>query len=326
MNNEIADILIPFNAERVTEDSLVFSLYVRPESNRVDYEALIAKGLKGIGTPVFMANYNGELIKHKHIVMNHYFLHYLFALHAKDEMLKYPEFCHAFETKFGLSVKKAAVFGAFEYLDSDNNAGFSEKTLFHHYVFEDDFLKFHGHTVKKIGNCYVVDYDIPSIIKSYNTKSNILIISVCCCEGHSIDELNYSLFSLFEKAGVLPGNKSPVPWYNQVKRLYHISSGHIEAMFDLTDFTINSENCSISYVETPLGKTLIRKGIFSRNGMEDILDYFKKYPLVYYHEENERKLINLREAGVVKQNGKVRLNSTDECAEIIHRVIEYHNE
>ena len=326
MNNEIADILIPFNAEKVTENSLVFSLYVRPESNRVDYEALIAKGLQGIGTPVFMANYNGELIAHKHIVMNHYFLHYLFALHAKEEMQKYPEFCEAFKEKFGLSVQTADIFGAFEYLDSDYNAGFCEDTLFHHYVSEDYFLNFHGHTVKKINDSYIVDYDIPLIMKSYNTKANILIISICCCEGHSIDELNYALYNLFEEAGVLPGKKSPVPWYNQVRRLYHISSGHIEAMFDLTDFTISKNNSSICYSDTPLGKTLIKKGVFSPDGMEDILDYFKKYPLVYYQDSNERKIINLRKAGVIKKNGKVRLNDTQECAEIIRKVVEYQNE
>ncbi|MDA3900465.1 MAG: hypothetical protein PF637_08095 [Spirochaetes bacterium] len=320
MKERSADVLIPYNKERITDNSILISLFVRPESNRVDYEALIAQGMKGIGTPFFMANYNGEVISKRHIVLNHYFLHYLFALHGKEEVLKYPEFSEAFQNKFRISVKDAHVLGSFEYLQSEYNDRFDEESLFHFYANEKDFLLFHGNSIKRINGIFVVNYDIPAILKSYTEKSNILIFSICCCNGHTIDQLNYSLFTKFSEAGILPGKKSPIPWYNQVRRIYHISSNHIEAMFDLTDYTLNSDLSPIRYSETPLGSLLIKKNIFTADEADGILDYFKKYPFTYIAKNQKKTLINLREAGTVKKDNLLFVKNLDECAEIFKQI------
>ena len=70
-----------------------------------------------------------------------------------------------FEEWYKIKWSDANVVPAFKALEILN---ISSKELFNLWVNDKDFFYVHGQSVKKIGSLYVINYDIPELLKSYN--------------------------------------------------------------------------------------------------------------------------------------------------------------
>jgi hypothetical protein len=321
------DILIPFNKKLSLDYSCIVPVYVRPETNRVDYESVIIKSISSIGKPVFMANYNGGVIRQKHILRNHYFYRYVFALHGKNEMRKYPELIDLFEKKFKTSYENAAIYGSFEFLKDKSLCGdMKEDDLFNIYVPFDDFLKFHGLTIKKIGDFYIVNYDIPAVMSKYTDDSNIFVLMLSVNNAVNFRDVNFKIYQKFEEEDIsklLNANEAvDLTWEERVKRTYHISHNYIEAMFDMTDFILYDDYSHLHYIDTPLGKELVQRNIINPGNIDSIMNYFKRFPIVYAKEgDSFKRLLNLRDVGSYNERNKKVEYTFEECIDLFRSVI-----
>lgn len=325
MSHLIPDILVPYNPSNITEKCKIVPLYVRPETNNVGYESVIMKILREVGQTVFMANYNGELIKKRHIILNHYFSQHLFALHGRHELEKYPEFIKIFEKKFGIKADKVNIMGAYEFLNSAYGKGYNEDSLFSYYVDEKDYINFLGHSMKKIDDIYVINYDIPGIFKRYSNNSNILVVAIQVDNQTPFSMINkriYEIFTRQENVTLFEVHNAPqLKWYERVKRTYHIAHNNIESMLDMTDYIVSEDGTPIGYYDTPLGKTLVNDGVFAKDELDLILNFFKKFPLTYIIRDGKKRLINLRQAGSYIKDGRINELSPASCAKIFSKVI-----
>ena len=147
-------------------------VYVRPETNEVHYEKAIILGIMPYADVVYLANLNGKIFIKDALILDHYPSQYRFAVYGKDEMAKYPEFIEKFEKYFDDKFEKAQIMGSFDALIK---LGMTDELLFNIVVDKKDFLKLYGQTIKKINNIYILNYDMPMIIKDTHQRQMSLL-------------------------------------------------------------------------------------------------------------------------------------------------------
>jgi hypothetical protein len=302
------DVIIDFIDNDSPLPDLV--IYVRPETNEIHYEKAIIMGVNPFGDVIYLANLNGRLFIRDALILEHYNSQYKFAIYGKEEMEKYPEIMYAFEEYFKVDFDSANIIGSF---DAILKLNISDEEMFNIIVSDRDFFKFYGQTIKRINNHFVINYDMPAILKRYTAKSNIFVISVRL-KDENIDPwtVNLSIFDQLKKDNtplVSEASLQLLDWNEQIKRTYHISRNHIMAMFDMLDFIITANGKHIGFYNTPLGKLLLDAYGYTESDLSNL----KQDPLVYIDFKGQKKLVNIMEEGNKK--------SLKECADLISRVI-----
>jgi hypothetical protein len=306
--NEIRpDVIIDF----IENDSIlpVSVIYVRPESNEIHYEKAIILGINPFGDVIYLANLNGRLFIRDALILEHYASQYKFAIYGKEEIEKYHEMVIEFENYFNTDFDCAKIIGSF---DAILKLNISDEELFNFMVEKKDFFKFYGQTIKKIKDFYVVNYDMPAILKRYTPSTNVFALSIRL-KNENIDfsDINQSIFDQLtqDNTPIISGNELILlDWNEKIKRTYHISRNHIMAMFDMLDFIIKTNNTHIDCYDTPLGKILIDQYGYTSGDLLKI----KQNPLVYINDNGRKKLINIVEEADKK--------SLYECADLISRI------
>ncbi len=267
-------------------------VYVRPETNEVHYEKAIILGIMPYADVVYLANLNGKIFIKDALILDHYPSQYRFAVYGKDEMAKYPEFIEKFEKYFDDKFEKAQIMGSFDALIK---LGMTDELLFNIVVDKKDFLKLYGQTIKKINNIYILNYDMPAIIKRYTPKANVFVIAVKFKDPMtSFMDINQSIFERMKENNVViegEGIYKDLEWNEIIRRTYHISKNHIMAMFDMIDFVIRTDTHHIEFHQTPLGRLCIE----DKNILPEDLYKLKDCPLVYVLKDGKRRLVNLIE-------------------------------
>lgn len=319
------DILIPYTMSREElSNATMVIISVRPETNYARYEAAIIRAIAPIGRVVYMANLAGPLINDRAIVARHYSSQLEFAVNGKKEMAKYPEMIEKFEKKFNVPFHDACIIGSYEAVIEHIKKDPEE--LFHTMVSGSDFLECYGQTIKKIEGFYVLNYDIPAILTRHNEKTNVFIIAVRFKDPGvhlaEVDHVIYNNLCQGEATYILDAEiRQDLAWFNLVRRTYHISRSHIEAMFDLTDYVFKNKNQSIHFSETPLGVALLDRDILSPDHLEERLKLLKDNPLVYIDEPNGiQKLVNIIWAGKVQKQSTFIEKSLDECCHLVKKI------
>lgn len=290
------DVLIPYNRNY---NNLLPSvvIYVRPQTNLLKYETAILNAVQKFGDVTYLANINGRIFCRDFLVAQHYSTEYYFAVYAKKAIAQFPEMVDEFEEYFNVSFNEAQIISAF---DAPHFLGITQDELFDIFTDEKDFKLFYGQTVKRINGYYIVNYDLPSIMGRYTPESNIFVIAV---QLHNLDldlhELNRGLFESLKNNIATPiideHKYMRHEWMEKVKRTYHISKGHINAIFDMTDFVFVNENEHLKIEETPFGKYIIDKKIMDAND----LDKLKYFNLAYMKQsDGTRKLISIKEVAI----------------------------
>lgn len=290
------DVLIPYNRNY---NNLLPSvvIYVRPKTNLLKYETAILTAVQKFGDVTYLANINGRIFCRDFLVVQHYSTEYYFTVYAKKAIAQFPEMVDEFEKHFQVSFNDAEIISAF---DAPHFLGITQDELFNIFADEKDFKSFYGQTVKRINGYYVVNYDLPSIMRRYTPESNIFVIAV---QLHSSDldlhELNHGLFESLKNNIATPiideHKYTQHEWKEKVKRTYHISKGHINAIFDMTDFIFVGDNEHLKIEETPFGKYIIEKKIMTAQD----LDKLKYFNLAYLKQnDGTKKLISIKEAAI----------------------------
>jgi len=322
------DVLIPYSAaadRSRLEESAITLITVRPETNKVNYEAAIIKSVAPYADVVYLANLCGNLINDKAIIACHYSSQLQFAINGKAEMTRYPEMLRAFEEKFNEDFAVARILGAFEAI-LDYHIRDDAESLFRTMVPVEDFLEMYGQNIKKIDQYYVLNYDIPAIITRHHEHTAMFTIALRMKDSFvNFSDIHHLIYEKMRqnKNTTLLGpderQKLPLEWYDQVRRTYHISRSHIEAMFDLTDYVFKNETQRINFIDTPLGSRLVTRGIIPQDQLEESLIRLKENPLVYLQNESGRnKLTDIIHEGKSVEGDSQ--SSLDECCDIFSRI------
>lgn len=290
INKSVPDIIIEY--KKIDKENFKFknvaTIYVRPEANELSFEKAILKGVLPYADVIYMANLNGLLFIRDAMILEHYASQYRFAIYGVDEIKKYPEMVKKIEEYFNISINSCELLGAF---DAILKLNISAEELFNTYVDESSFLKICGQTIKKIKDIYIINYDLPAILEKYNLDSNVFIIVIEFKNNNiAFNTINYSIAAELFKDQI-EDQILKAQLLNKAKRIYHISTGHIMAMYDMIDFVYLDNGKRIKLIDTPLGFYLINNKIIS----EEKLLNLKEYPLVNIPINGKRELINVIE-------------------------------
>lgn len=289
------DIIIPYIPDE-NDVSPYAMVYVRPQTNKLNYEKAIIVACQKFGDVIYLANINGKIFIKNVLILDHYSTQYYFSIHSKTVIGEYPEMVECFEKHFKTSFEKSDIISSF---DAQLRLKLSAEELFNTIVGDKDFLKLYGQTIKKINGYYVVNYDIPAIISKYTPESDVFVVGVKITNPDTaIDDINQTIFDNLKKdlsTPIIDEDKlSMLKWNDMVRRTYHISCNHIATAFDMSDFIFNPDGTVLDFYNIPLTRYLIDNKIVTLEEIRQI----KKFNLVYkFCEDGSEKLINILDEG-----------------------------
>ena len=147
----------------------------------------------------------------------------------------------------------------------------------------EDFLSAWGQTFKKRGSHFVVNPNLPAIVKRYTPEANVFAVVAKCADASPgiFEELNRSIYAEItarEDTPVIDGDRrDSLVWSERIRRTYHISTNHLMAMFDMSDFIYADQTSRLEVAHTPLGRRLVERGALSAEG----LGALRRSPLAY---------------------------------------------
>lgn len=324
------DVLIPYSASAdrdILAESSIALISVRPETNKVNYEAAIVQSVSPYARAVYLANLSGELINNRAIIACHYASQLQFAINARQEMARYPEMVQTFEEKFAEDFMNAPIIGSFEAL-LDYRLKEDADDLFATMVPDSDFLEMYGQTIKKIDGYYVMNYDMPAIITRHHEDTGMFIMAVQLKDNSAnFSNLLHYIYDTMNRnestefIGPEERRCLDLAWYDQVRRTFHISRSHIEAMFDLTDYVFKDDQERIRYADTPLGQKLIKNNVIGEKELEQRMKLLKDTPLVYIKQvDGSEKLVDIILEGKIKKDNQFLELSLEQCCDIFRHI------
>jgi hypothetical protein len=155
--------------------------------------------------------------------------------------------------------------------------------LFNVWVPHEDVMMLNGQTIKKIGDSYVVSYDIPELMRMHYEGSNIAVMIFRT-------SMNYAEFTrivdMMEKALV---EARIFPPERPAARVFHYSKGPFEQILDGLGYLYTPDAVHIPLSDLPFSRFLESRGMdFS------ILRGFLQHPVIQYADPDG----NLREESI----------------------------
>ncbi len=237
-------IIIPYpgpSMERGTKDIVV---YLRPETNGVVVESILFKVIKENPlyrdniTMCYLANLPGDFIIKNRIVENHYSLKLFFAVNAKKAFTPFMKL--RFEKFFGVKFEDANIVGAFEALKL---LDVNYEGLFNLWVPDSMMLMVNGQIIKKYGNIYIVNYDIPAILHKNNNKTDVAVMIFRSRLGDKeFHEMIVVMANRLIEKGILSPDKP-------ISRIFHYSKGPYEEILDCMGYIYQSDATHIPLPE-----------------------------------------------------------------------------
>jgi hypothetical protein len=230
-------VLIPYPGPETRPGFQDIFVYLRPESNGVLAESTVLRVVEQCPEYkrslhlVYLANVPGEYIVRNHIVERHYGVKLRFAVSGKQAFT--PAMRHRFESYFGRNFDTAAIVGSFEAL---RILSLRPEELFDRWVARRDLLMVNGQSVKRIGEYFVVNYDIPALLHKNNRDTDIAVMIFRT-------DLDYTYFSQLVdemRSRLVEGNLLNPRF--PPSRVFHYSKGPFEQVLD-----------GIGYLCTPAG-------------------------------------------------------------------------
>jgi len=271
----LPSVLIPYPGPSVDPSTEDIFVYLRPESNGYLVESLILKVIQR--NPeykqriffVYLANIPGEFISANHIIERHYLTRMRFAVLGKTLFTEFMK--RDFEGRFGQPFDSCRVVGAFEAL---RILGWTPDQLFELWVPLEDVLITSGQSVKRYGDLFIVNYDIPALVQKNAQGTDIAVMLFRTSIGYERFAL---MFKEMEKAlrdaKILPEG---VP----VDRVFHYSKGPFEQILDGRDYLYSPAGTHIPCEELSFATFLLQQGI-PKETIRGVIEH----PIVRYYDE-----------------------------------------
>lgn len=177
-------------------------------------------------------------------------------------------------------------------------------------------MHLYAQTIRKVNGWYIVNDDLPHLLEMYNTSKkgldrhteenserDFFVCGVQMPDEPGLLNLFEQTYAAYKENGLLIKGDATYQHHYQ-RETFHLSQGHIEALFDVLDYAYQADWTPVSYTETPLGQRLAVVGI-----TVDQLQLLRKRPLLRHNG----KLIHIIE--------DTKGLSLDECFRTIKEVI-----
>ncbi len=266
-------ILIPYTprtGERGEEQE--FFITLRPEANGVAAESSLLKTVrnnpiyKNNVSFVYLANISGDYIINHRIVEQHYHLKISYARHGTS--LFTPFMKDVFQDFFQIPFWEAEISGSFQAL---SRLGCSEDELFRIRVKRKDMIEINGQNIKRIGDIFVVNYDIPAILHKNSHVTDIAVMIFRSTLGSDdFAEMIREMGENLVKEGILHPD---LP----ISRIFHYSKSPFEFLLDASGYLLKSD-----FTPYPLGNMDFPRFLNSRGLPLKIIEGVLKYPLLSY--------------------------------------------
>lgn len=262
-------ILVPFKERACdTQGSCqdVF-VYLRPESNGVLVESTMLKVIKDNKVfrdnveLAYLANLPGDFIMRNLIVESHYAVRLHFAVRGKrsftDQMKK------KFEAFFQVPFEGAKILGAFSAL---RELGVNAEELFKLWVPPYEMTVINGQVIKRRGDVFIVNYDIPAILHKNNKNTDIAVMILRTgLDWDTFHELVESMTIALIDRGILDPTKPP-------SRIFHFSKGPFEQILDGIGYFYNKEGAHEAIEKLSFTRFLLDKG-YTMEEIHGVLRY-----------------------------------------------------
>jgi hypothetical protein len=268
-------VLVPYPGPDVSVGTFDVFMYLRPETNGVLTESVIMKTI--VSDPVwkekvrlvYLANYPGDYIHTRHVIEHHYRLKIVFACRGGRAFT--PGMRGIFCKKFHADFDEKRVIGAYEAL---KRFDLDEEQLFSYRVDEENMLITLGQNIKRYGDDWIVNYDIPAVLhrNTFETDIAVMVFRVKLTWRDFLDMVSTMSRHLAE-AGVLGPDTPP-------SRAFHYSRSPWEQLLDGFDYlsgadvTDGGSEDNISF-----GAFMMEKG-YSRQVLRDII----RNPLILHRD------------------------------------------
>jgi hypothetical protein len=270
-------LLVPYAGPDASGANTDVYMYLRPETNGVLTESIMMKTIvsdpkwKDAVKLVYMANYPGDFIHTRHLIEHHYRVKIHFARYGGKAFT--PGMKNDFETRFQQKFDSKRIFGSFDALDY---TGLDEESLFGYRVQDEDMLVALGQNIKRYGDIWIVNYDIPAILhrNTFETDIAVMVFRVKL-NWDEFKEVTAAMSQHLVEAGVLSPETAP-------SRAFHYSKSPWEQLLDGIDYlwgvdiSDGGAEDNISF-----GAYLMNLG-YTREELKDII----RHPLVVHKNGN----------------------------------------
>ncbi|MDC7228279.1 MAG: hypothetical protein PQJ61_16070 [Spirochaetales bacterium] len=268
-------IIVPFSPADSAEVCRDVFVYLRPESNGIEVESLImqairAENLKDSVKLSYLANLPGDFIASKGLIEHHYRIRLLFAVKGKNLFTRHMK--KVFKSYFRCSFDKADILGPYEAM---KRLGVDEETLFKTWVKPSNMLNINGQSIKKINNLFVLNYDIPALLKKNDINTDIAVMIFRCCRKD--EDIHYMIDAIEAQLK----SRGIVNVMNPSSRIFHYSKGPFEELLDCSGFLYNSDLKNIPLSEVTFGRYLLENGVEIEQ-IEGAL----YHPIMYFKPDN----------------------------------------
>lgn len=276
-------IVVPYMELNTREDVKDLFIYLRPETNGVRVESILfsviheePKYRDGIEL-VYLANLPGDFVTNNSVIEEHYSLKCQIAKRGRECFT--PLMIERFENWYKVKWDEVEVVSSFKALELLN---ISSKELFNLWVNDKDFFYVHGQSVKKVGNLYVINYDIPELLKKNSVSTDIAVMVLR--SGLNNRELT-TLISRMEVAlkegGAVPPDTPP-------RRCFHYTKSPLEEILDGYGYLYTESGEHLEHKSISFYSYLLERGISSER-----IEQLVKYPIVEVVEDSHQKEVYL---------------------------------
>ena len=271
-------IIVPYCGATSDPQALDIFLYVRPDTNGVVGESIITKAIERCPEYrkkiqlIYMVNIPGECIVQDQLIEHYYALKIYFARNGRQSLTPYMR--QQLESFFQCRWKDVEVVGAFQAMQMLN---YSEEELFNLWVDKQEVLDIHGQTIKKIEDLYVINYDVPALLKKNTNSTDIAVMLLRLWLPYQyMDSLAERIAQNMVEHHILPAGQTPA-------RAFHYSYGPFDQLRDGINFLFdnNHQHCNLNALS--FGRYLLERGV-TKESIYHLIDN----PLVLL-QENKRE-------------------------------------
>jgi len=229
-------------------------VYLRPETNGVQTESVLFRVFKDPAwnskvSLVYLANVPGEFLLEHGVVERHYSARVRFARQGGAAFTQAMR--ETFAKFFDQPFEGAPVLGAFEAM---TRLGMDEEELFRLWVPSYDLLELEGQLIKRVGDVFVVNYDIPALLTKHNAGTDVA--AMVFRTELSYDDFKSAVGQIrrdLVREGLLDTDKPE-------HRVFHWSRGPFEQLLDAQGYVYDVCDEPVELNELAFGRYLLAQG------------------------------------------------------------------
>lgn len=276
-------IVLPYMESNLAPNEKDLFIYLRPETNGIAVEAILfgvihnSELYRNGSNLVYLANLPGDFLTENEVIERHYSLKCKMAREGRacftDAMIS------GFEKWYKVKWDDVKVISAYNALDQ---LGITSRELFELWVKDQDFYYIHGQSIKKIGDMYVINYDIPELLKKNRVDTDLAVMVLrTSLSNRDLTSLITDMEEALKDGGAIDPNTPP-------RRCFHYTKSPLEEILDGLGYLYNEKGEPKDLSSISFASYLMKKGL-----NEERIRYLVENPIVIMNEGGHEREVYL---------------------------------